>query len=99
MKIEFVEQIPARAEEKMRKGFIEYETDHGIELNHKRFSFLLTDKSGEVVGVLNGYTVFAEVYIDDLWVDKLHRGKGYGKKLLQKLENHFQGKGFNRVLA
>lgn len=26
-----------------------------------------------------------------------HRGKGYGRKLLQALEEHFKGKGFNNM--
>jgi ribosomal protein S18 acetylase RimI-like enzyme len=32
-----------------------------------------------------------------MWVDSAHRRKGYGRKLLEELENHFEGKGFNNI--
>jgi ribosomal protein S18 acetylase RimI-like enzyme len=35
--------------------------------------------------------------VDDMWVDSSCRGKGYGRKLLQELENRFEGKGFNNI--
>lgn len=96
-KIEFVEKIPVDVEEKMRNGFIAYESSHGIDVNYKSFSLVLRDENNEAVGVLNAFTAFAEIYIDDIWVDKSCRGKGYGKKLLLELENHFKGKGFNNM--
>ena len=54
-------------------------------------------ETGEAFGVLNAYTVFAEVYVDDLWVDTLWRGKGYGRRLMQTLEEKFKNKGFNNI--
>ncbi|MBI2792259.1 MAG: GNAT family N-acetyltransferase [Gammaproteobacteria bacterium] len=97
MKVESVEVLPDEIEEKMRKGFIEYESSQGIDVNYKPFSLILRDEKNEVVGVLNAYTAFAEIYIDDIWIDKAYRGKGYGKKLIQALENQFKGKGFNNM--
>ena len=32
-----------------------------------------------------------------MWVHSAYRGKGYGRKLLHELENHFEGKGFNNM--
>jgi ribosomal protein S18 acetylase RimI-like enzyme len=96
-KVEFVEKISDDVEKKMRKGFVEYESSYGIDVNYKPFSLTLKDEKNEAVGVLNAFTAFAEIYIDDIWVDKSHRGKGYGKKLLSELENHFKGKGFNNM--
>ena len=32
-----------------------------------------------------------------MWVSSSHRGKGYGRKLLQELVDHFEGKGFNNI--
>ncbi len=51
----------------------------------------------EVIGVLNAYTAFSEICIDDIWVDSVHRGNGYGKQLVFTLENKFKGKGFNNI--
>lgn len=96
-KIEFVEKIPNDIEEKMRNGFVEYESSHAIDVNYKPFSLVLKDEKNEVIGVLNAFTAFAEIYIDDIWVDKSQRGKGYGKELLFALEQHFKGKGFNNM--
>jgi ribosomal protein S18 acetylase RimI-like enzyme len=96
MKIEFVDTIAENIEDKMRKDLIAYESSHGIDVNYKRFSLILSDNNN-VIGVLNAYTAFAEIYIDDLWVEASSRGKGYGKKLIEELENLFEGKGFNNI--
>lgn len=78
----------------MRDGFIEYEIKNGIHVNYKRFSLIMSNDD-EIIGVLNAYTAFAEIYVDDIWVDKKYQRKGLGKKLLSNLYNHFRGKGFN----
>lgn len=96
-KIEFVDQIPENIEAKMRKSFVAYESSHGIDVNYKPFALILKDENKEAIGVLNAFTAFSEIYIDDMWVDASCRGKGYGRKLLEALENHFTGKGFNNM--
>lgn len=96
-KIEFVDHLPADVEEKMREDLVEYESNHGIDVNYKTFAIILTDESGDAVGVVNAFTAFSEVYVDDMWVHSSYRGKGYGRKLLQALEDHFEGKGFNNI--
>lgn len=96
-RIEFSDILPEDVEEKMRQDLVAYESSHGIDVNYKKFALILRDGSGDVLGVLNAFTAFSEVYIDDMWVDTAHRGKGYGRKLLEELENHFEGKGFNNI--
>lgn len=95
--IEFVESLSKDDEETMVKGFVEYETSHGIYVNYKHFSIVLRGNSGIAIGVLNAFTAFAEIYVEDIWIDKNFRGRGYGRKLLQELENHYAGKGFNNI--
>lgn len=95
--IKFVSELGAEIEEQMRKDLINYESSHGIDVNYKRFALVLSDNKNNVLGVLNAFTAFAEIYIDDMWVDSAHRGKGYGRQLLQALEDHFKGKGFNNI--
>lgn len=95
--IKFIDQIPADLEEKMRNNLIKYERSLGIDVNYRRFSLVLSEEGRREVGVLNAYTAFAEVYIDDIWVDSSCRGKGYGKKLIEELEQHFKGKGYNNI--
>lgn len=97
VKITFVEQLSDEVETKMRTDLIAYESSHGIDVNYKTFSLVLNDDKNNILGILNAFTAFAEVYVDDLWVDKAYRGQGYGRTLLQALENHFKGKGFNNM--
>ena len=73
-------------EKKVKEGHFEYEKSHGIYDEYKKFH--ITAKLDEIaIGVLSGYTVFGEIYVDDLWTDKNYRKKGYGRKLLLYLEN------------
>lgn len=55
----------------MRKDLVLYENSHGIDVNYKRFSLIMTGSNNELIGVLNAFTAFSEVYIDDLWVVSL----------------------------
>ena len=96
-KIEVVDNLVDAIEEKMQHDLVAYESSHGIDVNYKKFALVLTDQNGDAIGVLNAYTAFSEIYIDDMWVHHTHRGKGYGKKLLATLESHFEGQGFNNM--
>ena len=95
-KIKVLDNLPEAIEDKMSRELVKYETSHGINVNYKKFSLVLYDDE-VVLGVINAYTAFAEIYVDDMWVDSSHRGKGYGQKLLEELENMFEGKGFNNI--
>ena len=95
--IRFVDQLCEPIEEKMRDDLVSYETSHGVDVNYKRFALVLSDDQNTTLGVLNALTAFAEIYIDDMWVDSHYRGKGYGRKLIQALEDYFKGKGFNNI--
>src|SRR5260221_9430227 len=94
---QIIDNLSQDIEEKMRKDLVAYESSHGIDVNYKRFALVLKEETGNVIGVLHAFTAFAEVYIDDMWVDQHHRGKGYGRKLLSALEERFKGKGFNNI--
>lgn len=95
--IKFVDHLPQDVEEKMERGFVEYESHHGIDVNYKKFAIVLREKNGNIIGALTAYTAFAEICVDDLWIDKSYRGQGYGRQLLEVLENQFKGKGFNNI--
>lgn len=70
--ISFVDKISDIEEDKMTKDLVAYESSHGIDVNYKKFSIVLKDDKGNVLGILNAFTAFAEIYIDDIWVDKPH---------------------------
>jgi len=96
--IQFTHDLPLTIEEKMREDLAQYEGSHGIDVNYKRFALVLTwGANQEPIGVLNAFTAFSEIYIEDLWIDSNHRQKGYGRKLLENLEQRFKGNGFNNI--
>ena len=96
-KITFVDELSEELDKRMTEGFIAYEASYGIDVNYRCFSVVISNEKGIVCGVINAYTAFAEIYVDDIWVDSAYRGKGYGRRLLQALEEHFQGQGFNNI--
>jgi predicted acetyltransferase len=96
-KITFVDELNEEISKRMSDGFIAYEASHGIDVNYKRLSVVISNEKNIACGVINAYTAFAEIYVDDIWVDSAYRGKGYGRLLLQALEEHFQGQGFNNI--
>ena len=95
--IKVVTKLSKTIEEKMTEDLIEYEKSHGIDVNYKRFSLVLSNDDNESIGVINAFTAFSEIYIDDIWVDNNFRGECYGKKLIIALENMFEDKGFNNI--
>ena len=97
IKINFLENLDEKIDKQMSDDLIAYEASHRIDVNYKRLSITISNENDEVCGVLNAYTAFAEIYIDDMWVASAYRGKGYGKHLLQALEDHFKGQGFNNI--
>ncbi|KTD74952.1 GNAT family N-acetyltransferase [Legionella waltersii] len=96
-KIRFVDEIDATTEKRMSHDLVAYETSHGIDVNYRRFSITISNQNGHALGVINAFTAFAEIYVDDIWVDRNHRSKGLGRQLLIALENHFKGQGFNNI--
>ena len=64
--IEFVDKISHDEEERMTKDLVAYESAHEIDVNYKKFSVVLKDDNGIVFGVVNAFTAFAEIYVDDL---------------------------------
>jgi ribosomal protein S18 acetylase RimI-like enzyme len=57
----------------------------------------MKNNSGTITGVLQAYTAFAEVYVDDIWLQPEHRKSNYGRKLLEELEIRFKGKGYYNI--
>ncbi|RMX18220.1 GNAT family N-acetyltransferase [Legionella jordanis] len=96
-RVQITDSISDELAQRMNDDLIAYEQEHGVDVNYKRFSFILYNGNDKACAVINAYTAFAEIYIDDLWVDSEHRNCGYGSTLLQALEEHFKGKGFNNI--
>lgn len=97
MKIEFLPELDDDTKKIKEQDWALYDAAHGTYVNFKPFAVTVRDDSGEIVGAAECYTCYSEIYIDDFWVHSAHRGKGYGSKLMEAIENEFRGKGFNNI--
>jgi len=96
-RIECVDKISDELDKQWLDDGMAYETSHGVDWNYKEFSLVIYSDDNKPCGVLVAYTVFAEIYVENLWVDSAYRNRGYGRKLLQDLEDRFKGQGFNNI--
>ena len=74
-----------------------YAASHGVICNYKSFSMVVRSTTGKVLGALSGYTAYAEIYVEDIWVDAEWRKRGVGARLLNELENRYKGQGYNNI--
>lgn len=97
IKISFIKQLSPNVLKKMEQSLQEYELRHGINVYYTPFAFELFNEKNEVIGVLDAFSSYSSIHIRDLWIDKNYRGLGYGKKLINELENYCKSKGFNNI--
>lgn len=50
------------------------------------FNFFIKDSQSQVIGGINGYTMYGLLYIEMLWVDPKFRDRKWGSKLIQQAE-------------
>jgi ribosomal protein S18 acetylase RimI-like enzyme len=92
-----VDELPSELNKIIQKGHEREEAALGIRCDFKKFSLVLKTDRGIPVGALSAFTVFAEIYIEDLWVDPKYRKYGYGRALLEEIYNSFKDKGYNNI--
>lgn len=97
LKISLVKQISKATEAKMAQGMTEYALSQGINVDWKPFALELFNERNETIGVLEAFSSYSSIYINELWVDKAYRGKGYGTQLIAELERLYKNKGFNNI--
>ena len=91
-KVELDEKVETFIEAEQEK----YETEHGIRCNYTPFCFAA--KIGdEIVGAVSGATFFSEIYIDELVVKDVYRGKGIGTQLINTVEKCYTEQGYNNI--
>lgn len=73
-----------------------YESENGVLCNYTSFCFIAT-ADGELIGAISGATYFSEIYIDELVIKEVYRGKGIGTRLIYAVEKFFDGKGFSNI--
>ncbi len=74
----------------------EYDAENGVEYNFNKFSFVAKDDD-KLIGFITGFSYYSEVTINNLVVQREYRGEGTGTQLIRKVEEYFEGKGFNNI--
>ncbi|GAA0609584.1 GNAT family N-acetyltransferase [Virgibacillus siamensis] len=59
-----------------------------LKTDKKEFGFVLEDDDGNVIGGITGTMYWQHVHIDFLWVEETLRLEGYGRMLLERLEQY-----------
>lgn len=59
--------------------------------------FVIRDGEGRTIALANGYTWAGISEIRQMWVDKEHRGRGYGRALLEAMIAEAERRGASRI--
>jgi hypothetical protein len=99
LNISLVNQLPEEARKKMEQGLKEYEVSHEIDVDYTPFSLILSNEKNETIGVLEAFSSYSSIYINDMWVDKMICGlikstvaKVMGKNCLLSLSGDSRAK-------
>jgi ribosomal protein S18 acetylase RimI-like enzyme len=95
--IEFLDILPDEIDEKVEREHKAHESSHGIVCDYNKFSMVIRSGEGEPIGALSAYSAYAEIYVDDIWIDSRYRNLGFGRKLLGALEHRYKDRGYNNI--
>ena len=96
IKIEHVEKLDKTLIKLLDDQFNQFAIENNVSCNYAPFNFIATE-NGEVVGLLTGYTIYAEVRIANIVVNPSFRGRGIGTKLVAEVENRFKDKNLKNI--
>jgi len=95
--IEFLDNLPDEIDKKVEREHEAHESSHGIICDYNNFSMVIRSGEGEPIGALSAYSAYAEIYVDDIWIDSKYRNLGYGRKLIGALEHRYKDRGCNNI--
>lgn len=75
------------------RGLNQHATENIEQDGFKPVAIFIRDGNNEVVGGVSGYLNWNWLQVSLLWVDSNLRGAGYGKQLMEKLEETGRDKG------
>lgn len=86
--------IPTPAEQEfLEDRLYEFNTTQTGQDDGRLFGFFIRDAEQEILAGLSGWTWAQACEIRDLWVHLSHRGKGYGRHLLDSAEQEARARG------
>lgn len=77
----------------LTKGINDDSNESGIHSDVEPFGLVLRDKNEKIIAGASGFVLYGGIYTAQLWVDKLLRGKGFGKMLMDKIHDYARSKG------
>lgn len=102
--VRIVERDIAPAElARLHAGFDEHALAHGVEVQHaERLAAVALDDArfvgaASALAYKNGSAYAGWCYLSDLFVERSHRGRGVGSRLLRVLERALASKGVARI--
>lgn len=87
--MDIIKQWKQNESDYIRGKVIEYNMAHlpdELKTPNEDISFVLKDKKGIIAGGITANMFWHHVHIEFLWVNEIERKKGYGSKLLKKIE-------------
>ncbi|MFJ7933235.1 GNAT family N-acetyltransferase [Sporosarcina sp. NPDC096371] len=87
--MQIIQQWNQEDSEYIRQKLIEYNSSklpEEIKKPVENISFMVKNDKGEILGGITGTIFWHHLHINFLWIDESLRGKGYGKKLLDYIE-------------
>ena len=81
----------------IRASLAEFNSAHVGDDGHTPLNIAAYDDDGNLIGGILGGTYWGWMYVDILWVDAAHRGKGIGSGLLSDAEEEARRRGCHHV--
>ncbi|WP_246140916.1 GNAT family N-acetyltransferase [Bacillus marasmi] len=73
--------------QRLREYNIKHLSEKDVDFVDEDFCFKVKDEVGNILGGVSGNTKMQSLFIQFLWIDESIRGKGFGKKLIRRVEN------------
>lgn len=94
--IEYKENLNEELGKLINVEFSKYADKNDVTCNYIPFNFIAKENN-EVVGILTGNSYYKEVHISDLIVVEQYRNKNIGSRLIMKVQDYYEGKGFENM--
>lgn len=96
-KIRFISRNQGQFGKKLLHKLSAYNKRKVGDLGWKRLDLEMVDRNGKFVGGLTGSSYMRWFYVDILFVEEKYRGKGIGKRLLQRAQAWAKKKGCRNI--
>lgn len=96
LNIEYVENLKDEDYKLLDDEFNKYAIKNDVKCNYTPFNFVAKEDN-KIVGIITGNSYYKEVHIGDLIVVEEYRKRHIGSKLIEAVEEYFQGKEFENI--